>query len=121
MKSAKIFALFLIVLGFVGLFFLKDASPFVRLMASSLGMIGIIKIAALIWQISDGANFRSHLGAFLFLCAWPGVSVSGFTERGEVIATTGSRFFEAWMTFLTGIGILVAVSLVGRGESTALN
>jgi hypothetical protein len=121
MKPAKIFALFLIVLGFMGLYFLKDAIPFVRLIASSLGMIGIIKIAALIWQTSDGAKFQSRLGAILFLCAWPGVSVSGFTDRGEVNATTGSRFFEAWMTFLMGIGILVAVSLVEHGESTALN
>lgn len=121
MKIAKVFALFIIALGFVGIYFLKDTDPFVRLVASSLGMIGIIKIAALIWQISDGAKFQSRSGVFLFLFAWPGVSVSGFTERGEVAATTGARFFEAWLTFLTGIGILIVVSMYGRGESTALN
>jgi hypothetical protein len=121
MKMTKVFAFFLIVLGFVGLYFLKDTDPVVRLIASSLGMIGIIKIAALIWQISDGAKFQSRLGIFLFLFVWPGISVSGFTERGEVVAVTGARFFEAWVTFLAGLGILVGVSLAGHGDSITLN
>lgn len=121
MKTAKVFALLLIVFGFVGLYFLKDANPVVRLVASSLGMIGVIKIAAMIWQISDGVKFHSRLGIFVFLFAWPGISASGLTDRAQVLETTGSRFFEAWLTFLLGIGILVGVSLIGRGSSTVLN
>ncbi|MBN8541770.1 MAG: hypothetical protein J0L82_15370 [Deltaproteobacteria bacterium] len=121
MKIAKVLALIIIGLGFGGLYILKDSEPLVRLVVSSLGMIEIIKIAALIWQISDGAKFQSRLGMVLFFFAWPGVSVSGFTERGEVAATTGARFFESWLTFLAGIGILIGVSLIGRGEVSALN
>ncbi len=107
--------------GLVGLYFLKDFSPVVRLLASSLGMIGIIKVAALLWQMSDGAKFNSRLGLFLFLFVWPGTSVAGFTERAEAESSTGARFFENWLTFLVGLGILLGVSLIGRGESTVLN
>ena len=84
-------------------------------------MIGVIKIAALIWQISDGTRFKSRSGIFLFLLAWPGISVAGFTERNEIDPTTGSRFLESWFTFLVGLGILAGVSLIGRGDSTVLN
>lgn len=121
MKSAKFISLTLVVLGFVGLYFLKDASPIVRLIAASLGMIWLIKVAALCWQKSDSIQLRSRLGIFIFLFAWPGVSVMGFTDKGEVHPSTGSRFFEAWLTFLTGTAILIGVSLIGRGESTLLN
>jgi hypothetical protein len=120
-KTAKLFALLLILLGLVSLYFLRSFSPVVRLGAASIGMIVVIKTAALIWQRSDGARFSSRLGIGLFLLAWPGISVSGFTERKELDPATGSRFFEAWMTFLFGLGILVAASLIGRGDSTFLN
>lgn len=121
MKPVKIFALLLIVLGFFGLYLLKDSAPILRLIASSLGMIWIIKLAALIWQISDGAKFQSRLGIFFYLFAWAGISIEGFTERRDIVPGTGARFFEAWLTFLTGAGLLVGVSLFGRGESTVLN
>jgi hypothetical protein len=121
MKQAKVFALVVIAFGFVGLYFLKDSIPILRLGAASLGLIAVIKVAALLWQISDGAKFQSRLGLLLFLFAWPGVSVAGFTERSQVRPETGSRFLEAWLTFLSGIGLLIAVSLIGRGQSTALN
>lgn len=121
MKIAKVFAVFIIAFGFADLYLLKDADPVVKLIASSLGMIGIIKIAALIWQISDGAKFQSRLGIFVFLFAWPGISVSGFTQRGEVESTTGTRFLEAWITFLCGCAILFVVALIGHGDVTALN
>lgn len=121
MKIAKVFALLIIALGFLGLYFLKDVGPVVRLLASSIGMIGVIKVAALLWQISDGLTFRSRLGAVIFLFAWPGISVSGFTKRGDVATSTGSRFLEAWVTFLVGVGVLVGVSFIGKGTSTALN
>lgn len=121
MKFAKAFALFAITFGFIGLYFFRDFHPLFRLLAASIGMIGVIKIAALIWQLSDGTHFKSRSGVFVFLLAWPGVSVAGFTERKEIDPTTGSRFLEAWLTFLAGLGILIGVSLVGRGDSTALN
>lgn len=84
-------------------------------------MIWIIKIAALIWQKSEGLQLRSPLGTFIFLFMWPGVSVQGFTDRQDIPIRTGLRFFEAWITFITGIVILVVTSLIGRGEYTALN
>lgn len=121
MKLAKLFALLLLAFGFVGLYFLKDFNPLVRLSTASIGMIGVFKIAALFWQISDGARFKSRFGIVLFLLAWPGISVAGFTERNEIDSTTGSRFLESWLTFLVGLGILVSVSLIGRGDSTVLN
>ncbi len=121
MKIEKIFALLFVGLGFASLYILKEAAPLVRLIASSVGMIAVIKIAALIWQISDGIKIHSRLGLLLFIFAWPGVSVSGFTERKDVMPSTGSRFFEAWITFLTGLGILIVSTLVGRGNSLALN
>lgn len=121
MKPAKVFALLLIMLGFFGLYLLKEFAPITRLIASSLGMIAIIKLAALIWQISDGAKFQSRLGIFFYLFIWPGVSVEGFTERNDIVASAGARFLEAWLTFLAGLSVLLGASLVGRGESTALN
>ncbi len=121
MKTAKVISLCLIALGFAGLYFLKNGSPVVRILASSLGMIGIIKVVALIWQKSDGAKFKSWIGLFLFLFLWPGTSVAGFTERSEVENSTGARFFENWLTFIAGLGILLVVSFIGRGESTVLN
>lgn len=121
MKFAKMFSLLLIAFGFVGLYLLRDLNPLVRLIAASIGMIGVIKIAALIWQVADGVRFKSKSGAFLFLLTWPGISIAGFTERKEVDPKTGSRFLESWLTFLAGIGILVVVSLLGKGDSTALN
>lgn len=121
MKTAKICALLLISLGFFSLYLLKDFPPIIRLIASSFGMVWFIKIAALIWQISDGAKLQSRLGILLYLFAWPGISVDGFTERNSINANTGARFLEAWLTLLAGLGILVGVSLIGRGESTALN
>lgn len=121
MKIEKIFAVLLIFAGIIGLYFLKDEAPIIRLIASSLGMIWIIKIAALIWQKSDGIQLRSPLGTFIFLFAWPGVSVQGFTQRQEIHERTGLRFFEAWITFIAGTVILVVASVIGRGESTILN
>ena len=121
MKLAKVVALLAIAFGFVGLYFLRDFNPLVRLIGASIGMIGVIKVAALIWQISDGIRFKSRFGIFIFLFAWPGISVAGFTERNEIDSTTGSRFLEAWLTFLAGVGILTGVSLLGRGDSTILN
>ena len=121
MKLSKLFGLLLMAFGFVGLYFLRNFNPIVRLMAASIGMIGVIKMAALIWQISDGTRFKSRSGIFLFLFAWPGISVAGFTERNEIDPTTGSRFLEAWLTFVAGLGILTGVSLMGRGDSTVLN
>ncbi len=121
MKPAKWLALVLITLGLCGLYLMQDFAPVVRLLAASLGMIGVIKIAALIWQISEGAKFQSSLGLLAFVFAWPGISVVGFTERKEVDPTTGSRFLESWLTFIVGVGILFVVSLIGRGESTVLN
>lgn len=121
MKIGKLLALLLIALGFVGLYFLREQAPVVRLIAASLGMIWIIKIAALMWQASDSTKPRSTLGLLAFLFAWPGVSFSGFNERKDIAPTTGSRFLEAWITLLTGIGVLIGASLIGRGESTAFN
>lgn len=121
MKFAKVFALVLMASGFAGLYFLRDFNPLIRLLAASIGMIGVIKIAALVWQIADGSRFKSRSGIFVFLFAWPGISVGGFTERNEIDSTTGSRFLEAWLTMLTGVAILFGVSLIGRGDSTVLN
>lgn len=121
MKITKILSLLLIALGFLALYLLRELSPLDRLLAASLGMIGVIKLSALVWQISDGAQFKSRLGMILYLAAWPGVSVHGFTERNEIDPATGSRFLESWLTFLAGVGILVAVSLIGHGDSTGLN
>jgi hypothetical protein len=121
MKTGKIFSLLIIALGIFGLYLLKDCSAVIRLFAASLGMIGVIKIAALIWQRSEGMKFQSSLGLFLYLGLWPGVSVKGFTERRDIVATTGANFFEAWLMFLMGLGLLVGVSIVARGESTILN
>lgn len=121
MKLSKVFALLLIALGFVGLYVLRDFNPLVRLLAASLGMIGVIKLAALIWQMADGVRFQSRLGILVYLLAWPGISVAGFTERRDVDPKTGSRFLESWLSFIGGLAILVSVSLIGRGESTPLN
>lgn len=121
MKGEKIFSLALVSAGFIGLYFLKDTDPILRLFAASLGMIWIIKIAALSWQKSEGIEFQSPLGIFIFLLVWPGISIAGFTKREFVPLTAGSRFFEAWLTFLAGIAILIVVSIVGQGESTMLN
>ncbi len=85
----KILSHLVLVAGFVALYFLKDSAHFVRLLASSLGMIWVIKVAALLWQRSDGVKLRSPLGFFVFILMWPGVSLKGFTDRGEIPASTG--------------------------------
>jgi hypothetical protein len=121
MKAEKIFSIVLILVGFIGLYFLKDAAPIVRLFAASIAMIWIIKIGGILWQKADGATFQSPLGFFLFFFAWPGISVTGFTKRERIPESTGLRFLESWIAFLVGIGILIVVSLWGRGESTLLN
>jgi len=121
LRPAKCFALLIIALGFLSLYLLKDFAPIVRLVAASLGMIAVIKVAALVWQCSDGWRFQSPFGLFLFLFVWPGISIAGFTERKKITETTGSRFLESWLTFLLGIMLLIAAALVGRGQSTTFN
>lgn len=117
----KIVSVLVMTLGLVALFFLKEQAAVVRLIAASVGMIWIIKIAALIWQLSDGIKIQSSLGIFVFLFAWPGVSYAGFSERKEIPVTTGARFFESWLTFLVGLGLLLASALIGHGDSTLFN
>ncbi|RYZ99004.1 MAG: hypothetical protein EOP11_19975, partial [Proteobacteria bacterium] len=121
MKPFKALGLLFIVVGLIGLFLLREASPVIRLLAASLGMIWMIKLAALCWQVADGAKMKSRLGAFLFLFAWPGISVEGFTERREIPVNTGARFLEAWLSFLAGVALLLGVSMIWRGSSTAIN
>lgn len=120
MKASKLAGLLLILMGLVGLYLLRDAAPVIRLVAASFGMIWVIKLAALCWQTSDGVKFKSNLGLALYF-AWPGVSVKGFTERGEILPTTGSRFLESWLSFVFGTILLVVLSLIGEGQSTILN
>jgi hypothetical protein len=120
-KLERAFAILLILAGFLGLCFLRDSTPFLRLLASSLGMIWIIKLAALLWQRSAGLRFRSHLGAVIFLFDWPGVSVAGFNDREAIPKATGARFLESWLSLVLGLAILICSSLAGRGESNLLN
>lgn len=117
----KTLGLILISLGFLGLYFFKENTPLIRLLYSSLGMIWLIKLAAVLWQVEDGARFRSGLGFFLFMSVWPGVSIQGFTERNAIPPSTGSRFLESWITFLVGLALLLLVSWLGEGSSTPLN
>jgi len=65
---------------------------------------------------------HSPMAALLFFFAWPGVSLDGFTTRHSVPPPeTGDRFLESWLCFIAGIGLLIATSLIGGGNSTALN
>ncbi len=85
-------------------------------------MIWWIKLAALLWQRAEGIRPHSFFALSLFLFAWPGVSLTGFTERSPVPPPgTGSRFLGSWLTMIAGVLVLLAVSFTGRGESTALN
>lgn len=118
----KTLGLVLLAAGFLGLWALRDASSVVRLASASLGMIWIIKCAALFWQRADQVKFHSPLAALLFLFAWPGISLEGFTSRSsEPPSGTGDRFLESWLCFLGGVALLLATSLLGGGSSTALN
>lgn len=118
----RIFGLILLLLALVGLWALRDSSPLVRLAAASIGMIWAIKLAAFFWQRSENRKPHSILSAFLFLFAWPGVSLQGFTQRtAEPPPETGTRFLESWLCFLAGIVTLGGVSLIGGGTSTVLN
>ncbi|MGZ3696406.1 MAG: wax synthase family protein [Bdellovibrionota bacterium] len=114
--------MFLILVGFTGLYLLRDAAPIFRLAAASIGMIWVIKLAALLWQLADGVKPKSLLCFLAFLLVWPGVLLAGFIERKkDPPAQTGSRFLEAWLCFVLGAIFLITVSLIGKGESTALN
>lgn len=108
----------LIAAGLLGLFLLRDATPLARLAAASIGMIWIIKLAALLWQ---SPRFTSKLGLLAYF-AWPGVSTQGFTDRAkEPPPHTGQRFLESWLSMICGVIFLLTVSLEAKGQSTLLN
>lgn len=122
MKPGKLFSLAVLAAGFTGLFLLKGQAPVIRLAAASLGMIWVIKLAAFLWQVSEGAKLRSPLGLLAFFTVWPGVSLAGFQERKkEPAAHTGDRFLESWLSFVFGALALLALCLWGKGESTPIN
>ena len=121
MKIQKLFSISIIIAGLTSLYFLRDSSPLIRLMASSLGLLWLIKVSAFIWQHAQGSRFKSRLGLLLFLFAWPGVITKGFTERKGVSEITGARFLESWLCFIGGFFALVCISLISKGESTILN
>jgi hypothetical protein len=122
MKPGKPFSLAVLAAGFAGLFLLKDEAPVIRLAAASLGMIWVIKLAAFLWQVSEGARLRSPLGLLAYFTIWPGVSLAGFLERKkEPPIRTGERFLEAWLSFVLGALALLALCLWGKGQSLVLN
>lgn len=121
-QSWKALSLAVLASGFLSLFILRDASPVLRLAAASLGMIWVIKLAAVLWQVGDGANPRSGLGLLAFFFAWPGVSLAGFEARKkEPPAQTGARFLESWLGFTLGSLALLFLCLLGKGESLLVN
>ena len=117
----KIISGVLLVLGFTSLWFFRGEAPVVRLALSSLGLIFVIKVAAFFWQKSGGVKTHSSLGLLLYFFAWPGISLRGFSERGQVPEVTGKRFLESWLTFLAGVALFLAAAFFGRGESTLWN
>lgn len=117
----KTLAFTIIILGFSSLYFLKDLSPSFRFLCATFGMIFTIKVAALVWQVSEGARFQSLLGLFLFLFTWPGVLIAGFLKKNENPENQNHRFFEASLSFLLGAALLIGVSISAQGQSTLLN
>lgn len=122
MKAQKCIGLTIVALGLLGLWFLRELDPVFRLALASIGMIFVIKLAAMIWQREDNTSPDSFLSAFLFIALWPGISLSGFTQRKtEPPPETGKRFMEAWLFFLFGLVTLFLVSILTKGNSTLGN
>jgi Membrane bound O-acyl transferase family len=122
MKLKKIAAIALIVLGLVSLGYLRLADPLIRLIAASIGMIWVIKVAAVIWQQAEGIRFESTLGLVAYFTVWPGIAIEGFTERKiEPSSEVGNRFLSGWLTFLSGVGVLLFASWMGQGHSDFYN
>lgn len=120
-RSLKTAALALIGCGLSGLVFLSETHPLVRLGYVAIGLVMVIKVAALLWQVADGVKIHSRLGILAFF-AWPGVRFDGFAKRSKSPpAETGRFFLESWLQMLAGFALLLIISFYGRGESTALN
>lgn len=122
MKFAKVMSLSVIFFGLSLLWFFREQTQVVRLGLASVVLLFFVKIAALIWQLSDRKRIESKLGIVAFIFVWPGVLLEGFQKRdSEPLSQTGERFLESWLTFISGIFLLLISSILGRGESILWN
>ena len=120
-KPVKFISLLVVAFGVGLMWVFRDAQPIVRLTVASAGLLFFVKVAALVWQWSEGRVIKSKVGFVLFLFAWPGVLIDGFEDRSEPVDSTGRRFLESWVTMMAGFGLLVTAAIVGRGQSLAMN
>lgn len=120
-KAYKLLALLVPALGFSGLYVIRDQSPNFRLFVATIGMIWLVKVAALIWQILDGVKIKSHLGLALYLFLWPGVSYEGFSIRQRSSLPVGKYFFEACSSICLGFFLVLLAGILGQGVSTVWN
>jgi hypothetical protein len=119
MSIRKMMAVLILIGGFLGLWAVNDLGPVFRLGYASIGLIGLIKLSALLFEKH---KFESKLGLLCFLFLWPGVSSSGFRVRlKKPPEDTGNRFLEHWLTFILGTIILVLSLYFGRGRNLYLN
>lgn len=99
-----------------------SAPPAIKLLVASLGLLVFVKLAAYLWQRSEGGPRLQLVPFLLYMFSWPGVDVSGFRERrSQPLAKTGERFLESWIALLLGIAGLVFSAYMGGGESILWN
>ncbi len=120
--ALKVAGLIIIFVGFALLPLSSSLGPVARLAAASLGLLVFIKVAALLWQLSDGLKIGSKLGLAAFLLTWPGTQYDGFEKRAaQPPRHTGRLFLESWLQMLAGVAGLSLAAYFGRGESTVWN
>lgn len=118
----KAVAIVLWILGLSLLLVFNSSAPEIKLSVASVVLLMFVKVAALLWQKSEGAKMPGLFGLLCFMFAWPGVRVDGFQKRTPVpMPGTGDRFLESWLTFLLGLGGLIFASWKGGGESLFWN
>ncbi len=104
------------------LWVLREADPVIKLGAASVLLLFFVKVAALIWQLSDGLKIKSLAGVALFAFAWPGVSYQGFESRRiEPPPETGKHFLESWLIMMAGFVFLFGSAYLGRGQTEIYN
>src|SRR5579871_6551913 len=107
----------LILVGLSTLWLLRDSDPLLKLAAASILLLFFVKVAALLWQLSDGLKPKSKLGMAIYFLALPFVMYTGFEETApHPPPETGHHFLKSWMMALAGCALLLVSAYVGRGK-----